>query len=126
MSITFTVEGERANYDEVFDHGAEPNYLNLANQNAWDLLRFLGFELDEDLACSGVLLPGDLRTRCVRRLSDSPVNFSDDLARAQVDIHPEDQCRQIRCGRSAGYLRDRAAELLKLAERAGDRPIVYS
>lgn len=114
MSVTFYVSGESPDYE-----ASVPNYLNLANANAADLLRWLGFEVDEDL--SGLLAPGDLRARCEQRLTSTPANVSQDLPRATIQRE-----NVVQCGRAAGYLRARTAELLALALRAGDRVIEYS
>lgn len=123
MSVTFTISGERANYEAV-KGGAAPNFVNFANQNARELLEWLGFETDEDLY--GILAPGDLVRRCERRLASTPDNVATDLPRAERTIRREGHATVIIAGASAGRKAERAQLLLDLARRAGDRMIEYS
>jgi hypothetical protein len=152
MSVQFYVAGEHTNAAEQLcsclrDGDAdpscatcrgsgftdvEPNYLDFSTSNAADLLRWLGYELDpEDGDVSGFLAPGDLRARCERRMRETPENFAEDLPKASWTGRGRDPmglpgARVITCGRRAGYLRERTAELLALAVRAGDRFVEYS
>ena len=85
--------------------------LNLSNANAADLLAWLGYERDE---LAGELAGSDLAARCRRRLWPEARNI--DPGRETV-THASPGCATvIECGRPQGYLRDRAAQLLKLAE----------
>jgi hypothetical protein len=69
-----------------------------------------------------VLLPGDLRARCERRLDPARFeNVTDDLPLGAFS-----EGRLHSAGRSMGYLKDRTAELLEMAKRAGDRAIEFS
>ena len=108
MSVTFQIEGERADLET----GA--NYLNLANGNAAELLRWLGLE-DGNY---GAIRSTDLAARCRRRLW--PEKRNEDPGREGAE-----NGRVIDCGRRAGYLPEKAADLLKLCERAGHRRIVW-
>ena len=102
MSVTFQIEGLAADYDD------QSTYLNLANENAGDLLEWLALAR----VLWGELDARELAARCRRRLWDVSRNY--DPARAEsVDG------RVVVCGRFAGYLRERTADLLRLAERAG-------
>ncbi len=126
MSVTFYIAGEEIDFEADWprDDDPSPKFLNLANANAVDLLRWLGYETDgRDLY--GALLPGDLRARCQRRLAPTPKNVSDDLPRAYVERHNAAGGRVIQCERQMGYLREKTTKLLAIAERAGDRPIVF-
>jgi hypothetical protein len=111
MSVTFYVSGRS------FDPEDPDTYLNLNNRNGDDLLRWLGYTpmYHDELPAR------ELAARCRRRLWNEPHN--DDAALPAVD---EDGGRLIFCGRAAGYLRERTADLLRLAERAGDGFIKYS
>lgn len=154
MSTTFHVSGETPNFDadacpacrdgdwqacedcdgsgfsEAYRAGrpTPPNYVNVGHGNVAELLRWLGYEVDADVATSGILLPGDLRARCMRRLASTPDNVATDLPRAGLSFGGPGtgHCRVIRGERRAGYLADKARELLALAERAGDRVVEYS
>ena len=85
--------------------------LNLSNVNAADLLAWLGYERDE---FAGALAGSDLAARCRRRLWPEARNI--DPARETVTQASPGRATFIECGRPEGYLRDRAARLLKLAE----------
>lgn len=124
MSITFTISGERANWETA---GEEPNFANFANQNARELLEWLGFEVDPtEPDIYGALLPGDLARRCERRLASTPDNVATDLPRAAHTFRSRDGGPTvIQCGSPAGRKADRARLLLALAKRAGDRLIQY-
>ena len=109
MSVTFQIEGQRP------DHDDPSTYLNLANDNAFELLEWLALprvpcgELDAD----------DLAVRCRRRLWDVARNH-DPARDERVDG------RLITCARRAGYLRERTGDLLRLAENAGAARIRWS
>jgi hypothetical protein len=147
MSITFIISGDRANFDadacpacangewqtclscdgsgfsEAYRTGTTtaPNYVNVSEANAPDLLRWLGFEVDGRDMC-GVIAPADLRARCERRLDASRFeNVTDDLPKGAFS-----DCRFYSGGRSMGYLAARTRDLLALATLAGDRAVVYS
>ena len=115
MSVTFTISGERADYEDP------STFINVGNANAADLLRWLGYECD-GLDMVGAFAPGDLRARCLRRLDVSRFeNVTDDLPRGSFT-----DGRFTSVGRDLGYLKGRTLELLALAERAGDRAIEFS
>ena len=109
MSVTFQIEGQRPDYED----GA--TFLNLANSNACDLLAWVALAVEP----CGSANARELAARCRRRLWD--VERNHDPARP---FHEEGNL--IECGRRAGYLRERTAELLSLAERAGDAVIQWS
>jgi hypothetical protein len=109
MSVTFHIEGCRPDYDD------ESTYLNLGNTNAGDLLDWLTLPR----VLWGEIAAQELAARCRRRLWDVARNHDPALAEL-VDG------RFITCGRRAGYLRERTAELLSLAEKAGDARIRWS
>lgn len=119
MSVTFHVCGETPEFET-----ADDSWLNISNVHAIELLRWLGYEVDPS-ELDGVLAPGDLRARCRRRLASTPENVASDLPRAGLDRVGRHGCRVIMPARDAGYLRSKAAVLLRIAERAGDRLIVY-
>jgi hypothetical protein len=109
MSVTFSIEGQRPDYDDP------STFVNLSNVNAADLLEWLA--LPRDLW--GQIDARELAARCRRRLWDVPRNH--DPGRAPIV-----QGRLVTCGRFAGYLRERTADILRLAERAGAARIHWS
>jgi hypothetical protein len=109
MSVTFHIEGLRPDYDDP------ATFVNLHNEGAGDLLEWLG--LPRQLW--GEIDARELAPRCRRRLWD--VARNDDAGRA-----PLVEGRFIDCGRRPGYLRERTAELLRLAERAGEARVRWS
>lgn len=110
MSITFNIEGERSDLET----GA--NYLNLADPNARDLLRWLG--LDVKGWSFGSIPSADLAARCRRRLWPEARN-------EDPGIEGYERGCVINCGRRAGYLPEKAEALLKLCELAKGRRIVW-
>src|SRR5258708_144458 len=109
MSVTFHIEGQGPDYDDP------STYLNLANDNASELLEWLALPR---VLC-GEFDAHELAVRCRRRLWDVARNH--DPARAErVDG------RLITCARGADYLRERTADLLRLAENAGAARIRWS
>jgi hypothetical protein len=106
MSMTFSLE-----------HMDGPT-MNLSNVNAVDLLLWLGYRRHE-MDTNGIRLrAGDLAARCRRRLWPEARNV-DPGHSAGVDSAPG-RATLIDCGRPAGYLKERTAQLLELAELAGD------
>ena len=150
MSITFHVAGEIPNYsadacpdctdtdwqncqscggsglsaDYRAGRFTPPNYVNMVDRNARDVLAALGFEVDPTEESNGVLLPGDLRARCARYLED-PCGLASDLPLGGYQTTGDRGCKAIVGGRRLGYIHDQVRALLKLAERAGDRAITY-
>ncbi len=108
MSITFWSDGVED------DEG-----LNLSNANACDLLVWLGYEPDY----AGELDAGDLAARCRRRLWPEARNL--DPARPTVETGGDGRVRMVECGRPEGYLRQRTAQLLALADRARGGRVLY-
>jgi hypothetical protein len=102
------------------------NFVDMTNVHAVELLAWLGFEIDREDQPNGVLLPGDLRARCARRLASTPANVASDLPRAEHRSRGAKGARLLLPARRTGYLADKARALLELAERAGDRAITYS
>ncbi len=109
MSVTFYVERQGSNYED------ETTFVNLANENAADLLEWL----DLPRRLWGNSEARELAARCRRRLWDVARNYDRERA-------PTVDGRFIHCGRRAGYLRERTAELLRLAERAGNGRIAWA
>ena len=102
MSVTFSI-GNRVSTE------LDDAWINLCNQNAADLLRSLGLPADD---LYGQLPASELAARCRRRLWPEPRNLDPALPDESAD-------RYHRFGRPCGYLRQRTAELLRLAELAG-------
>jgi hypothetical protein len=113
MSVTFHVEHENPDFDG-------DNFLNLANANARDLLGWLGYDPNE---LSGRIPGPQLARRCRERLRLIVGNV--DPGRPTTERRGETGCRVVFFGRHQGYLYDRCEQLLRLAEQAGERAIVY-
>jgi len=94
--------------------------LNLGNSNAYDLIRWLDLPVDY----SGEIGGPELAARCRRRLWD--VDRNHDAAIEGYEHGGDGHARQVYLGRRPGYLRERTANLLRLAEKAGDRPVVWA
>ena len=117
MSVNFTVAGSHTDFDD-------PScYLNLANMNAAELLRWLDIDANDD-DLFGEISARELAARCRRRLWDVARNYDPEIA-ARVDSEPG-RATAIWCGRRPGYLRDKTAELLELAHRAGQGMIQWA
>src|SRR5262249_40429784 len=108
MSVTFSIE-ERVSMD------LEDSWINLANQNAADLLAWLGLPADE---LFGQIPARELAALCRRRLWPEARN-------ADPEVPDVDRGRFYRFGRRAGYLRQRTMGLLHLAELADDGVISW-
>ncbi len=104
MSVTFSARGYRSAANDT------EAWINLANANAADLLEWLGYPREP---LYGSLDARELAARCRRRLWPEARNVDPALP-----SHVEG--RFIFCGRRPAYLRERTAELLAIAERAGD------
>lgn len=88
--------------------------LNLNGSNALDLLRWLGLPAEE----YGEHSAADLAARCQRRLWEADRNHDPAIPAAEEGGPGTGQCRVIYVGRRPDYLREKAADLLKLAEQA--------
>lgn len=112
MSVTFWIEGV------AIDHDDPRTFVNVSNLNARDLLDWLGYVAGPCL--SGSLDSRELAARCRRRLWDEPRN-------QDAAIPPESMRsgRVVICGRLAGTLRTRCEDLLKLAEGAQGRRVLF-
>ena len=98
--------------------------INMGNDNALDLLRWLGLTVDYCGEVPAKELAPVLRRRLwdESRNHDGAMTASDRAAAMGVEQSP----RMITCGREAGYLRQRCEQLLATCERAGDRLIVWA
>jgi hypothetical protein len=102
MSVTFSINHRRTDDDE--------HWMDLANVNAARLLEWLGILVDHLV---GEMPAREVAALCRRRLWPEPRNFD--------PATPDEVSGRMYCfGRPAGYLRQRTAELLELAELAGD------
>jgi len=109
MSVTFCIYDPEANRLV-----GEDDFVNLANDNARDLLEWLG--LNDDPYLTGSHDADDLIARCRRRLWDVPRNHDPELPR--VEERPLAHATYIFPGRRPGYLREKTQLLLELAEKA--------
>ena len=110
MSVTFSNRSVDVDFDDA------DTYLNLANSNAGDLLRWLGLPAYAQYGdLIGDLAAVELAARCRRRLWPEPRNL--DPARPSVDLEQPGRAHFLECGRQAGYLRERTGQLLALCER---------
>lgn len=80
--------------------------INMANQNAMDVLVWLDIPVDY----MGEIDATELAAKCRRRLWD--VDRNHDPGIPEVQLAPN----VVQCERRPGYLRGRTEELLKLAE----------
>lgn len=87
----------------------------MANANASDLLAWLALPVEP----YGSVSARELAARCRRRLWDVERNHDPERP-------PLEQGNFSNCGRRPGYLRERTAELLRLADLAGDALIEWS
>ncbi len=101
MSVTFSPRGYRIGVDD-------PRWLNLANMNARDLLYWLGYA---GMPLYGSLDATELKARCRRRLWNEARNFDPELPSRREQ-------RLLIMGRRPGYLREKTAQLLVIAELA--------
>jgi hypothetical protein len=111
MSVTFSVEGERHELEEY------EKYLNFSNQNTQVLLDWLGVPHDH---LYGSIKGTELAAKCRRRLWPESRNVD-----VGTQTEEEYDGRLIRFGRPPGYLPERTAQLLQLAERAGEKNVVF-
>jgi hypothetical protein len=94
--------------------------INLCNTNALDLLAWIGLAP----ASYGEAPAHDVAARCRRRLWDEARNH--DPAVPAVVLPAGRGARLIAVDRQAGYLRQRAADLLAVAERAGEGLVCWA
>jgi len=116
MSITFSVVGERIDWDNDAD---ADKYINMSNVNAADVLDALGYSLAPDY--SGEVRSRELALRCLRVIGQGE---DAELPMVESGGPGTGQCRVISCGRRAGYVVERATQLLALCKRAGDLGMV--
>ncbi len=115
MSVTFHIAGTRPDFAD------ESTYVNLANLNAAQLLRWL--DLDSEFLY-GEIAARELAARCRRRLWD--VSRNHDRSLPPRNFRGAKGARYLSLPRRAGYLRERTAELLALACRAGCGAVVWN
>lgn len=117
MSVTFEADGVEVDIED------QSTYLNLGNENARLFLAWLGFpKLAEDLY--GEVLASELAARCRRRLW--PEQYNHDPGREGSVVNTPGHATLYDQGRRPGYLQEKAALLLRLAERAADGKIRIS
>lgn len=92
--------------------------LNLNERNWRDLLDYLGLEIRP----IGRIAAPRLAELCKRRLAMADVQSAVD----STEGYGRGGCLVITGGRPAGYLRDRAEQLLKIALAAGDAWVSWS
>ena len=109
MSITFCIADA--------EEGAT---MNLSNANASALLEWIGVAP----APGGSIPARELAALARRRLWPEVRQRGDEGLELIVDKSPG-RCTLIDCGRRGGYLQERAAQLLKLAESAGNGSIAW-
>lgn len=112
MSVDFHVEGEHFDPEAPQDHSV---WINLCNRNAGDLLTWLWIPHD---GLFGSIKGTELAARCRRRLWDVPQNHDQGLETVTDG-------RVTDCGREDDYLRTRTQWLLAMAERAGERMVLF-
>ena len=96
--------------------------INMANDSALDLMRWLGLTVDY----CGEIPAAELAPILRRRLWDVSRNHDPALP-GEISGGPgTGQCQFIDVGRQAGYLRQRCEQLLATCERAGSRLIVWA
>jgi hypothetical protein len=117
VSITFSTRRSRIDYDD------DAKFINLANRNAIDLLRWIGIEVTGEGDLYGELPATELAARCRRRLW--PEARNNDPGLDGSDTKQPGRARVIMGGRRPGYLRERTGELLRLCEKAGDGGVIY-
>lgn len=138
MSITFHSDNHKCDCgnrwmmdcepfgDDVADW-PEPYYchvcteleMNLANENAYDLMRWLDLTAD----CYGETRATELAARCRRRLWDEARNH--DTGREAYEEKVVNGPRFVVMGRMPGYLREKTEKLLKIAEAAGEGMVLW-
>ncbi|RKZ09782.1 hypothetical protein DRQ25_05185 [Candidatus Fermentibacteria bacterium] len=89
--------------------------LNMATGNALDLLHWLGITIDY----SGEIKAAELAAACRRRLWDEPRNHDEGIPPVTTD-------KYVYLGREADYLRRRTADLLRVAEEAGEHHVSWA
>lgn len=94
--------------------------INLANGNAFDLMRWLGVEADD----CGTVDARELAAKCRRRLWDESRNY--DPGVDSFVEKTEGHATLISCGRRPDYLREKTERMLSLAEKAGENSISWS
>lgn len=117
MSVDFHVEGEHFDPEAPQDHAV---WINLCNANARDLLDWLGIP-HQDLC--GQIKGTELAAKCQRRLWNEPRNH--DPGKITVEEETPGGARVIQCGRDRDYLWARTHWLLSMAERAGERLVLF-
>jgi hypothetical protein len=87
--------------------------LNVSNVNACELFAHIGLAWEP----VGTMPAAEFAAMCERRLA---------RLSAEPMIPPRTEGRVVWCGRRAGYLRDRTAELLRVALAAGNGFVAWA
>lgn len=121
MSVTFSPSNQdgspmaRCDCDDMTCVACTSS-LNVANDNAIDLLRWLGFPVKGDSELYGSAPASDIEARCRRRLWPEARNEDPELP-GYVERAPG-AATLINCGRRPGYLREKTERLLAMATEA--------
>lgn len=110
-----TAYAARTEEPETYSCDVCDNEINLSNGNACNLLGWIGVTPADE----GTVPARELVALCRRRLWDEARNH--DPALASSESAAPGSARVITCGRRPGYLRERTADLLRVAETAGDQ-----
>jgi hypothetical protein len=98
---------------QFFCENCTDTEINMANDNAYDLMIWIGLAV----GYCGSIPARELAVKCRRRLWDEARNHD-----APIEGYSDGRIHFA--GRRPGYLRERTAQVLALCEKAGER-IIY-
>jgi hypothetical protein len=117
MSVTFSPTGHKHSCENPFECPVcSVLHLNVSNANARALLQWLDLEYGD---LWGEINASELAAKCRRRLWPEERNID-------PGVPAVEEGRVIDCGRRPGYLPERTAQLLKLAEEAQKMGVTVS
>jgi hypothetical protein len=114
MSVTFYASGEA--------EAAESPRLNLSNNQARDFFRWLGLPAND---LCGSMLAAELAERIRRVLHPAVVDVGDE-GKPPVELTHPSGGSEFFGGRRGGTLAEWARQLLRIAETAGPRDVVWT